>query len=237
MARSIFSKIVSPFLRIFRSTEENCPQESQLVAEQPPTQYPQDQSNLATDQQALGAASEDSSFSSMDCSFISISTSNVTTPNCIRVTSDNDINEIIEETINFVSKNMETEIKDVSNDFFGCAENLINPTTPVANPGTFIENGAWHDGWESRRHNLNLMITSDSFCYGELEGAYVENDEVEPNWELVLPKAPIIPNSNNFFKLRNPTKIYNLLKLKGYPDGGMNRLRVCGTVRRLEPSE
>ncbi|KAI0225914.1 Allantoicase [Massospora cicadina] len=154
---------------------------------------------------------------------------------------------------------METEIISVSDDFFACADNLINPAAPVAKPGTFTEKGAWYDGWESRRHNsrpydyvifklkypgsirgINMDCTTfgvgNSFCFGELEGAYVENDEAEPKWEIVIPKVPIIPNSNNFFRLRHPTKIYNLLKLNGYPDGGLNRLRVYGIVRKSEPS-
>jgi len=30
---------------------------------------------------------------------------------------------------------------------------LINPLPPIRRANTFTENGAWYDGWETRRHN------------------------------------------------------------------------------------
>ena len=40
-----------------------------------------------------------------------------------------------------------------SDEFFASASNLINPLPPIRRPNTFTENGAWFDGWETRRHN------------------------------------------------------------------------------------
>jgi allantoicase len=40
-----------------------------------------------------------------------------------------------------------------SDEFFASASNLINPLPPIRRPNTFTENGAWYDGWETRRHN------------------------------------------------------------------------------------
>lgn len=263
MPHNIFSNIASPFLQVFGRAEQNHPHDGELVAEQPPAEHDQDQTGLYTSAQALSSLTEqfDTSISSGLSFFENVFCSRPTTPpRCTCITSEYDVNELIEENIDLVSKNMEAEIIDVSDDFFACAGNLIKPAAPVAKPGTFTEKGAWYDGWESRRHNpqtydyvvfklkypgsikgINMDCTTfgvgNSFCFGELEGAYVQNDEAEPIWENVIPKAPIVPNSTNFFRLQHPTKIYNLLRLKGYPDGGLNRLRVYGTVRKPEPSE
>ena len=40
-----------------------------------------------------------------------------------------------------------------SDEFFAAAANLINPLPPIRRANTFTENGAWYDGWETRRHN------------------------------------------------------------------------------------
>jgi allantoicase len=40
-----------------------------------------------------------------------------------------------------------------SDEFFASASNLIKPLPPIRRPNTYTENGAWFDGWESRRHN------------------------------------------------------------------------------------
>ncbi|KAJ9071973.1 Allantoicase [Entomophthora muscae] len=183
-----------------------------------------------------------------------------TSSTCFRIYSNYEVNALKQDYIELLSENMESEILEVSDDFFAEADNLINPKPPVAKPDTFTDKGAWYDGWESRRHNhldheyvifklkypgsikgVDMDCTTfnigNSFRFGELEAAVVEGDE-EPAWETIIPKSAITPNSNNFFCLRQPTtKYYNLLRLKAYPDGGLNRLRVYGAVRQPQPSD
>lgn len=154
---------------------------------------------------------------------------------------------------------MESEILEVTDEFFAAAANLLNPKPPVARPGFFTETGAWYDGWESRRHNplenehvifklkypgsikgVDMDCTTfnigNSYCFGKLEGAVVEGDE-EPVWETIIAKSPLTPSSHNFFCLHHATpRYYNLLRLNAYPDGGLNRLRVYGSVRPPSPS-
>jgi allantoicase len=55
--------------------------------------------------------------------------------------------------VDLVSAALGAKIIAFSDEFFASATNLINPLTPVRRPNTFTENGAWYDGWETRRHN------------------------------------------------------------------------------------
>jgi allantoicase len=52
-----------------------------------------------------------------------------------------------------VSAALGGKIIGFSDEFFAAASNLINPLPPIRRANTFTENGAWFDGWESRRHN------------------------------------------------------------------------------------
>ena len=52
-----------------------------------------------------------------------------------------------------VSSALGGKIIAFSDEFFASASNLINPLPPIRRPNTFTENGAWFDGWETRRHN------------------------------------------------------------------------------------
>jgi allantoicase len=52
-----------------------------------------------------------------------------------------------------VSSALGGKIIACSDEFFASAHNLINPLPPIRRPNTFTENGAWFDGWETRRHN------------------------------------------------------------------------------------
>ncbi|KAF9166024.1 Allantoicase [Actinomortierella ambigua] len=40
-----------------------------------------------------------------------------------------------------------------TDEWFAEAKNLVTAAAPVSRPGVFTANGAWYDGWETRRHN------------------------------------------------------------------------------------
>ncbi|KAF9969404.1 Allantoicase [Actinomortierella ambigua] len=40
-----------------------------------------------------------------------------------------------------------------TDEWFAEAKNLLTAAAPVSRPGVFTANGAWYDGWETRRHN------------------------------------------------------------------------------------
>ncbi|KAF8940292.1 Allantoicase [Dissophora ornata] len=55
-------------------------------------------------------------------------------------------------------------------------------------------------------------------------------------WTPILSKVPLEPNSRHGFKLEKPTEdYYTHIRFSIYPDGGVARLRVYGTVHKVIP--
>jgi len=53
-------------------------------------------------------------------------------------------------------------------------------------------------------------------------------------WTTILPKVSLKPHRPHLFSLRSPTPVaYNYLRLTMYPDGGIARFRVYGTITPL----
>jgi len=170
------------------------------------------------------------------------------------------LDTLLTENIDLAAENIDSEVLSCSDDTFASVDNLINPDKPVSKPGEFTEIGAWYDGWETKRHNteefdwaiirLNypgaikgLDVDTTHFSAGNsaplasVEACYAQDRQIdddfipEKQWETILPKVKITANSNNIFTVRpGDNKIYNLVRLKIYPDGGVARLRVYGTV-------
>ncbi|KAH0563251.1 hypothetical protein GP486_002184 [Trichoglossum hirsutum] len=55
--------------------------------------------------------------------------------------------------IDLISAPLGSSILSFSDEFFGAATNLTNPVAPIQKKGVYTPNGAWYDGWETRRHN------------------------------------------------------------------------------------
>ena len=54
-------------------------------------------------------------------------------------------------SVNLASPRLGANIIDVSDDFFGAAERMLNDAPPIFYPDRYDEHGKWMDGWESRR--------------------------------------------------------------------------------------
>ncbi|KAI9714950.1 MAG: hypothetical protein M1812_006263 [Candelaria pacifica] len=66
------------------------------------------------------------------------------------------ISSTFEQTsIDLISLRLNSRILSFSDEYFASASNLLTPTAPIRKPNTFTHAGAWYDGWETRRHNLN----------------------------------------------------------------------------------
>lgn len=167
---------------------------------------------------------------------------------------------LLTENIDLACEDLGSEVLGCSDDIFASCSNLINSHEPIKKYGEFTEIGAWYDGWESKRHNteefdwatirLNfpgsikgLDIDTSTFSignsapYASVEACYAEESQFdedfvpEKQWETILPKVKITPDSKNIFTVRTGERsVYNLIRLKMYPDGGIARLRVYGTV-------
>ncbi len=141
-----------------------------------------------------------------------------------------------------------------TDDFFAAKENLLQPGPAIFDKERYTDLGKWMDGWESRRKRVpghdhcvirlglpgiihGVDIDTSHFLgnhppYASIEGAAVaDNDSTVPedSWEELLPRSPLAPGSHNLFPVLN-TGRWTHLRLHIFPDGGVARLRVYGTV-------
>ena len=136
--------------------------------------------------------------------------------------------------------------------FFSSMHNLINPH----------KGKDMGDGWETKRNRtpdnedwvivklghkgfIEKLIVDTYHFKGNyphkcaIDCCYSENDEDVLNnkveWLNILPKKGLSPHRENIFKsddLIERDEVVTHVKLKIYPDGGVSRLRVLGTVKK-----
>jgi allantoicase len=145
-----------------------------------------------------------------------------------------------------------------NDEFFAPKEGLIKPTKPEWREGVYTERGKWMDGWETRRRRtpghdwaiirLGLpgvvrgVLIDTSFFTGNypeeasidacaLDGvilaARLTSDEIA--WEPLLARVALQGNTANPFEVKSSKRVTHL-RLNIFPDGGVARLRVHGTV-------
>lgn len=144
-----------------------------------------------------------------------------------------------------------------TDDFFAEKENLIKPGRGIFITDKYTDRGKWMDGWESRRKRVpghdwaviqlatsgkivGFDIDTNFFLgnhppFASIEAAYVPNPEQVKDWEYVnwkpiLKKSHLDPGSQNFYESEDQQTPYTHLRLHIYPDGGVARFKVYGTV-------
>jgi len=157
------------------------------------------------------------------------------------------------EYIDLAQPRLGTEVVFASDDFFADKSRMIDPAEPVFIDGKFDDNGKWMDGWESRRkrsagHDYAIIRFG---VPGKIAGLDINTTHFTGNYP---PAASIdacisdklVPDENEWSELRatvklkgdrhhyieiNDSRIYTHLRLNIYPDGGIARLRVYGTIQ------
>lgn len=165
--------------------------------------------------------------------------------------------QVVAQYTDVIGEKVEGSIVSFSDEWFAAAENLIKPKPPIRDATRFTYAGAWYDGWETRRHNteeadwviFKLGVSSAHLIGCEVDTAFFNGnhapaisveavalstdtpvwDNVE--WEQVIDKIECGPSQRHFFKNSQPTKqAYTHARLKMYPDGGISRFRLYGSV-------
>jgi allantoicase len=164
-----------------------------------------------------------------------------------------------------ITKPLNSTILAFSDEWFAAAENLTTPTPPVRKPGVFTYAGAWYDGWETRRHNpeeFDWVVIKLGVASGRVKGVEIDTaffngnqapeiavqgcfhtgeDEVVKSkdfngWETVLGKQECGPSQRHGWLLPQVTeKAYTHVRLQMFPDGGIARFRLYGTVVPVLP--
>ena len=144
-----------------------------------------------------------------------------------------------------------------SDDFFAGMENLIKPGRGIFIADKYTDRGKWMDGWESRRKRVPghdwciLRLATEGIIQGvdidtnfflgnhppfaSIEACYAPEATGLPGdaavWVEILPKSALNPGSQNFFEISD-RGVFTHLRLNIFPDGGVARLKVYGTVHR-----
>lgn len=160
--------------------------------------------------------------------------------------------KVVSQYTDVIGKKVGGEILGFSDEWFAAASNLIEPKDPIRDATKFTYAGAWYDGWETRRHNVEeadwvtfkMGVSSAKIIGCEVDTAFFNgnhaphisveatNDEHLNNWTTVIGKVECGPSQRHFF-IRSDgltEESFKFVRLKMYPDGGIARFRLYGQV-------
>jgi allantoicase len=156
--------------------------------------------------------------------------------------------------IDLAQPRLGTKVIYKTDDFFASANRIINPTEPVFKVGVFDKHGKWMDGWESRRkrtagHDFIIIklgkpgtikkVDVDTSHFNgnqpamiSIEGANSNSNKINQlNWQPLLSKKKTKANSHHYF-IVNSNKVFTHIKFNIFPDGGVARLRLYGSIAK-----
>ena len=161
------------------------------------------------------------------------------------------------ELIDLAAERLGGAVLAANDEFFAPKENLLKSARPVWREGEFTDRGKWMDGWETRRRRtpghdwcivrlgLPGIIQGIVVDTSHFKGNYPETCSLEAcaatghpdaaqlaesaQWVPLLPKTQLRGNEENAFPIEN-TQRFTHLRFNIFPDGGVARLRVFGTV-------
>ena len=153
---------------------------------------------------------------------------------------------------NLAEPRLGTKVIFKTDDFFASAHRILKPESPVFKEGLFDKHGKWMDGWETRRKrtkgfdyliiklgkpgkisNVDLDTTHFSGnqpTYSSLQACFSKSKpRKKAKWITILNKKKLGPNKNHNFKINNKST-FNYIRLNIFPDGGIARIRLYGTI-------
>ncbi|CAG8653445.1 20206_t:CDS:2 [Gigaspora margarita] len=139
---------------------------------------------------------------------------------------------------------------------------LVKNFNDLANETLGGQRGALYDGWETRRHNplshdwavikLGFMgkivgfdidtahFNGNHASFASVEACYSPKNDPKhgdyTEWVEILEKVALDPTSQHFFSIRESSS-FTHVRLNIYPDGGVARFRVYGTVSVQWPQD
>jgi len=156
--------------------------------------------------------------------------------------------------IDLAQPRLGTKVIYKTDDFFASANRIINPTEPVFKVGVFDKHGKWMDGWESRRkrtagHDYIIIklgkpgtikkVDVDTSHFNgnqpamiSIEGANSNSNKINQlKWQPLLSEKKTKANSHHYFTV-NSNKVFTHIKFNIFPDGGVARLRLYGSIAK-----
>lgn len=154
------------------------------------------------------------------------------------------------------SRALGASVMAANDELFAQRENLINSWEPAFNPAEFGHKGKVYDGWETRRRRdpgsdwAIVHLGAPGRVHGVVvdtawfTGNYPPHVSIEAiratgypsaaelaqaHWTTLVPKSECAGDAKNYYAVDHPG-VWTHLRLTIYPDGGVARLRVHGTV-------
>ncbi|HTJ32856.1 MAG TPA: allantoicase [Dactylosporangium sp.] len=143
---------------------------------------------------------------------------------------------------------------DANDEFFAARDNLVNPEPSQFETWTYGPKGKVYDGWETRRRRTpghdwavvrlgapgivrGVVVDTAHFTgnyppFVSVEGCAVDGHP-DPSelgeWAELVPKSAVRGDTRTAFEVTHPARVTHV-RLNIFPDGGVARLRVHGTV-------
>ncbi|CAG8549745.1 4017_t:CDS:10 [Ambispora leptoticha] len=179
----------------------------------------------------------------------------------LRINDEETKQKLTYRYVDLASASLGATVVSCNDEFFAEAKNLLKPGNAVREIGKYTENGAWMDGWETRRHNplkcdwviiklgfaghiAGFDIDTTHFNGNQAPAAAVNacySPNVDPGdetkWDELLPKVNLNATSHHYFGISETKLKYTHVKLNIYPDGGVARFRVYGKVSAILPAD
>lgn len=164
----------------------------------------------------------------------------------------------MDNKLNLASARFGATITEFSDDFFAACERMLQDSEPVFIDDKFDDHGKWMDGWESRRrrhggHDYAIIklafdgmitdididtrhFTGNFPPQAAVEACYCTETPTESDWFPLIKKCEIKGDDHNLIPVKCDEKISHV-RLSIYPDGGVARLRIFGSVAYSPPSK
>lgn len=182
----------------------------------------------------------------------------------VKVVSEQEFHDsIVCQYTDVIGEKLGGQVLEFSDEWFAAAENLIKPKPAIRDATRFTHAGAWYDGWETRRHNVEeadyvifrMGVSSAKLIGCEVDTAFFngnhaphisveactlsgDKDVKSANWVSVIDKVECGPSQKHFFVRDAITSDnYTHVRLRMYPDGGIARFRLYGQVLAILPKD
>ncbi|MGI5243863.1 allantoicase [Dactylosporangium sp. CA-139066] len=147
-------------------------------------------------------------------------------------------------------------VVDANDEFFAARDNLVNPEPSTFETWTYGPKGKVYDGWETRRRRTpghdwavvrlgapgivrGVVVDTAHFTgnyppHVSVEGCVADghpspSELADAEWVTLVAKSSVEGDTRNPFEVTHPHRVTHV-RLNIYPDGGVARLRVHGTV-------
>jgi allantoicase len=164
------------------------------------------------------------------------------------------IPDFAKENIDLAQPRLGSKVTYATDDFFADKARLISPEAPVFIEGKYDDNGKWMDGWESRRKRVpghdhcvirlgrpgvisGFLIDTSHFTgnyppFTSIEACTSDADiPGEDDWRELVSKMELKGDSQHYVAVKD-ADTFTHVRLHIYPDGGVARLRIYGTIHK-----